>query len=350
MSVPNLFRMQSVRIILPLSLVFVFANLATSQDKIYQLSGTTLTGEMESTSPNELVINVRGKSQTVAINTVQRVAFDGEPNNLANAKEMCFQKQWDQADEELKRVDANALKTESAKQDFAYYQSLVSAQLALAGRGNSSAAAAAMLGFVRSNPKTYHFYELCEVVGGLATAINSYPDAIKYYGAIGNAPFPEYKLRSIYLIGTVLLIEGKADEAKAEFEKVKTATATDSASQRYQKLASIASIRCDIVKGDPKSAVDKLLKLVSESDSTDATLFSNIYNTLGDAHLALGQLEEAKLSFLRTDLLFASDSENHAEALYQLAKLWEKTGDPQRAIDAKTRLKERYAASRWASK
>ncbi len=82
--------------------------------------------------------------------------------------------------------------------------------------------------------------------------MSAYPVARQYFGAIGNAPFPEYKIKSAYLIGTVALAEGKAEEAKAEFEKVKSASATDPVSQRYQKLATVASIKTDIAKGDAK--------------------------------------------------------------------------------------------------
>ncbi len=93
--------------------------------------------------------------------------------------------------------------------------------------------------------------------------------------------------------------------------------------------------------------MDQLLKLAETSDSADSALFANIYNTLGEAHLALSEPNNAKLAYLATDMMFSADGEKHAEALYNLAKLWEQTGDPQRAVDARTRLKELYGGSIW---
>ena len=326
------------------------SNRGFAQDKVYQKSGATLTGEIASLNRNEIGITVRGKKQVVPIDDVQRVLFNEEPSGMTRAKELVLTNQYDQAEEELKRVDTGSIKNESLQQDYIYYRAYIASQLALAGKGNAGSAAGAMLGYAKANPNSYHYYELCETVGGLAVASNSYPEAIRYYEAIDAAPFPAFKLKSDYLVGTAYLSEKKIPEAKSEFGKVVLAAATDPLSQRYQKLARVAVIRCDIVSGDPKSAVEQLLKMVIDSDNTDVPLFGNIYNTLGDAHMAAAQLEDAKLAYLHTDQLFSGNAENHAEALYQLSQLWEKTGNPQRAIEAKARLKQRYASSTWARK
>ncbi len=324
--------------------------LLVADDKVYQTSGTSLTGEITDISRNEVVISVRGKTQNVPVNNILRVTFDGEPPAFSRAKEFASQGQWEQADEEFKSVDPKSIESENLKKDYLYYRSLIAGQLALAGKGSPTQPAAGLVQFAQANAKSHHFYELCEVLGGLAASLGSYPEAKKYYSALGAAPFPEYKIKGSYLVGTVALLEGKADEAKAEFAKVESAAATDPVSQRYQKLASVAVIRTEIAKGNAKAAIDQLLKLAETNDSTDASLFANIYNTLGEAHLAINELNNAKLSYLATDLLFSADPDKHAEALYNLASLWEKTGDPQRAVDAKTRLKELYGGSIWAKK
>ncbi len=320
------------------------------QDKVRLVSGTTLTGEITSATPNEISITVRGKAQNVPTIDISTVEFDGEPNDLTRAKEALAQNQLDQAEQQIKAVAAASLKSEAVKNDYAYYRGAIAGRLALAGQGDSTAAVKALLAFAKSNPKSHHFYELCEIVGGLAVGLGQHAEAVKYFSAIGNAPFPAYKLKSSYLVGSATLAQGKAAEAKAEFDKIVAASAIDAESQRYQKLATVASIRAEIVAGSPQEAVDKLLKLVSTSDSADILLFGEIYNTLGEAHLALSQLAEAKLAYLHTDLMFSGDADNHAEALYQLGILWEKTGNPQKSIEARSRLKERYAASIWARK
>ncbi len=49
-------------------------------------------------------------------------------------------------------------------------------------------------------------------------------------------------------------------------------------------------------------------------------------------------------------MLYSSQTEPHAEALYNLSKLWEKVGDPLKATDAKSRLAKLYPTSPWLSK
>jgi tetratricopeptide (TPR) repeat protein len=328
----------------------LFAPSVLAQDKVYQNSGTILTGEITNLANDEVTITVRGKSQTVPTNVIGRVTFDGEPVAFGRVKEFVSQGQWDQAETDFRTIDTKTIKGENSQQDYLFYRGLITGQLALSGRGDPSAAKTALQKFYNSSKSPHHYYEFCEMMGNLAAAAGNFDEAKKAFAEIGKAPFPEYQLKSGYLIGETALRQNKPDEALAEFEKVKAASATDPVSQRYQKLATVAAIRCNIVKGDAKTAVDQLLKLAEESDSADVALFANICNTLGEAHLALSEPNNAKLSYLQTDLLFSTDPEKHAEALYHLSRLWDQTGEPQRATDARTRLKEQYGGSIWAKK
>ena len=90
--------------------------------------------------------------------------------------------------------------------------------------------------------------------------------------------------------------------------------------------------------------------MVQKHDSTDQALFARINNARGACYQSLNKPEQALLSYLQTDLLFFTDPEAHAEALYFLNRLWPVAGNPARAADAQARLVNRYASSKWANK
>jgi hypothetical protein len=54
------------------------------------------------------------------------------------------------------------------------------------------------------------------------------------------------------------------------------------------------------------------------------------------------------LAFLHVDTLFFADADQHAQALYYLSDLWGQLNQPDRALEARTTLKNRYAGTRWA--
>ena len=90
--------------------------------------------------------------------------------------------------------------------------------------------------------------------------------------------------------------------------------------------------------------------MVDEGDSTDAELYSELFNALGGIFRAAGNNDEAILAFLKTDLLYASEPDAHAEALYNLSQLWTLIGENQRATETKSRLSKLYPTSPWLKK
>ncbi len=114
-----------------------------------------------------------------------------------------------------------------------------------------------------------------------------------------------------------------------------------------RRVIAVGLAVCDAKEGKSKEALAKLQELIKSNDSTDQPLFARISNAMGLCYEALGQNDQAALAFLRTDLLFSSAPDLHAEALYHLAQLLPKVNEPQEGLDAKNRLKARYPASPW---
>ena len=152
------------------------------------------------------------------------------------------------------------------------------------------------------------------------------------------------------MAGRALLALKQVNEAKAKFEIVTQAQVSDPASLKMKKLASVGLIGCEAAEGKTEAALSALEKMVDEGDSADAELFAELYNTMGGILQGMGRNEEAVLSYLKVDLLYASETTAHAEALYWLSQLWPKIGDNQRALETKSRLSKLYPTSQWLKK
>jgi len=340
------------RVALFVFLSVILGTAANSQDadKLYPKSGSTQTGKIVGMTRDNVVMEIRGSNQNFPSPDILRIVYEGEPAMLSRAKEQAATNQWDQALESLKRVDPKSVERNEVKSELLYYQGLVLGKLALQGQGDAAASKNRLLEYARANSSSYHFYELSEMLGMLAVSIGASDEAAKYFGAMGLSPVPEIMLQGRYLMGSALLAQGKTEEAKKAFSEAIAASADSVAAKKFQKLSKVAINRCDIVEGKIPEAIDSLRKMVDEGDSTDSQLFAAIYNSLGLAHQKAGKNEEAILDFLHTDLLFQSESDMHAEALYYLSQLFAAIGEPQRAADAKSRLQSLYSNSTWAKK
>jgi hypothetical protein len=101
--------------------------------------------------------------------------------------------------------------------------------------------------------------------------------------------------------------------------------------------------------GKADEAIKQLQELIRKNDPQDAVLFARAYNALGRCYLKQNKPKDALLALLHTDVLFYSDADAHAEALYHLSKLWNEVNKSDRALAARTTLRERYAGSVWAT-
>ena len=100
--------------------------------------------------------------------------------------------------------------------------------------------------------------------------------------------------------------------------------------------------------------LDEAIKTVDgfleKADPEDASLMARAYNILGTAQRRAGRTKEALLAFLHVDVLYAAVHDAHAEALANLADLWDQVHKTERANRARKTLIEQYPESPWAKK
>ncbi|MEN6449562.1 MAG: tetratricopeptide repeat protein, partial [Thermoguttaceae bacterium] len=231
---------------------------------------------------------------------------------------------------------------------------LSAAKLALGGSRKIAEAGRMMRAFADARTKSYHYYQASEIVGDLLVAIRQYAAAGEYYARLDKAPWPDYKMRAAVASARVLLDEGKATEAIEAFDKILAVNAEGDAAPRQQKAAKVGKAAALVALKKPDDAV-KLIDEVIEATDTDAKseeapLAARAYNVLGAAHRQAGRTQEALLAFLHVDLLYPNVPDAHAEALANLAGLWEQVHKAERASRARQTLKDQYPESPWTKK
>ncbi|XZE43444.1 tetratricopeptide repeat protein [Pirellulaceae bacterium SH467] len=337
-----------------LAVLLISTSNAMSQDRdrvFPTKGGAAATGRITERTRDKIVLESnRGTTQSFDTIDVERVVYDGEPQSLSRAKDSIVQGQYDQAETEIADVAVSALKTDAMKEDFGFYKAYLAAAQAMRGKGDLVNATKLLLDWAKTYPSSPNFYAASETLGNLAIALGVPNQASRYYGAVAGAPFPELKLRGGYLQGKALLLQGEVDEARSKLAAVTQASVADAPMLKIQKMAAIGLIQCDAAQGKGKDAVASLEKMVDEGDSSDAELFAALFNSLGAIYASQNNHQEALLSFLKTHLLYSTQADAHAEALYNLSVLWSKLGEPLRAADAKSELVKLYPNSSWAKK
>ncbi len=331
-------------------LVALLPSSVVAQDRVYPKRDAVASGKIVEITPTAVKITVRNKEQSYAIADVRKIAFDDEPSGLDRVRESTLLGQYAQALDEVKKIPDDGLKSPLIKQDVDFYRYYCEGKLGLAGSGDKNAAIKGLLSVASANPKSHHLYEISDLLGALALAVGQPDPATRYFSMLLSASSPDIKALGVYRLGEVELSQGKTADAKNRFQQLAGATSVSPEMGRLKSLAEVGLAVCEQSAGNNQQALDKLDSLVQQYDSTDQSLFARINNARGACQQALGQTNQALLSYLQTDLLFFTDAEAHAEALYHLIKLWPQAGQPARAAEAKERLSKQYASSVWANK
>jgi len=312
------------------------------RDAVYNRAGERTSGELTSVTPAGVEIESGGSSETIAADQILKIMFEGDPPELTRGREFAIDGQYDQAIEELKKIDMNDIDRKLVAADAVFYAALSEAKLALAGKGDKAAAARQVLGFASKYRQSWHFFDAAKLLGDLALALGDTEKALQYYGSLSRAPSTDTKLESVYLKGRVHLKSGDAEAALAEFDKMLGVNAQTARGNRLQALATAGKAAALAAAGKPDESLTLLEPLIAAFDGTDLELAARIYNARGKCYEAKQDAEGAILGYLHTHLMFSSLPDAHAESLQRLIELWPQVGKPEEAARARQELQQRY--------
>ncbi len=332
-------------------LTFVAAPLWAEDDQVYLKRGGAVSGTVASSTPNAVTVDVRGKNQNVPVNEIRLITFGDEPQQLRQGRARAAGGNFQSGLDDLVKVDPATIEREIVKRDLQFHLALCEGKIALSAGGDKAEATDAMLAFVRASPSSFHFFNAAQLLGDLAVGQGDYEAAVRYYGVVASkAPWPEFKMKASLAEARALVAQEKFAEAFEKFESVASQQSDAPEVKRQKLFAEIGKGRCLCETQSPEQGIGMIEKVIAENDATDMELFGRAYNAHGDCLQQAGKLKEALMAYLHVDVLFYSDPEVHAEALFHLSKLWSAIKKPDRAASARNLLDQRYSGSVWANR
>ena len=342
--------MRQISVVLAMAACLGIGGSALGLDSIKLVGGKTVSGEITDMTSRQVTVKSRGKTKPLPVNEIVSITFDGSPNSLNLARLAVRNGRYEDALKTLGKIKMEEIKRDLVKQDVAFYKGMCAARLALAGSGEVQAAGKQMNDFIRSYPENYHWLKANELVGDLLVAKKSFGHAAGYYDKLAKAPWPDYRMRAGVAIGQAKLAEGKTQEARKTFESVLAIKASGKAAQTQKLYARLGMARCLSEEEKTDEAVKLVQEIILRADPEESRLLAKAYNALGTALRKAGKTNDALLAFLHVDILYSSSPEEHAEALANLAELWNEVHKPQRAVQSRETLEKRYKNSRWSTR
>ncbi|HVU88768.1 MAG TPA: tetratricopeptide repeat protein [Pirellulales bacterium] len=332
-------------------LLVVGAQARAGDDTVRMRPSGTAKGSISLMTSTEVALDMAaGQKKQIPVNEIDSISYDGEPPELKLARSESSNGNYEGALKSLDKIDPAKVNRPEIKHDLQFYRAFCHARLALAGSGDIPKAGSEMRQFVKENPTNYHFLVAAETLGDLFAAIGRPELAFEQYATVERAPWPEYKMRGGVAKGRILVAQKKYPEALATFDAVLKLTGDEKGPAASLKLAAqLGKATCLAATGQPDPAIAAVQAVIDNADPEDNELNARAYLTLGNCYRQKeGATKDALLAYLHVDLLYPSNREAHAEALSNLARLWNELGKPERALQATQLLKDRYASTVWA--
>ncbi len=311
-------------------------------------------GQITSITKTEVVVTqkVGNKEEKIPANEIVKVEFQGEPPVLNLARSNENSGRLNDAMAGYQEAFA-AGGSENLKAEINFLMARTLAKMAQADPAQAPVAIEKLNAISNAGRDHYRFYPVQQLLGETALLVHDHPNAESAFDRLQQAPWLDMQMAGKNGTARSLLDQKKVDEAKAIFDSVATSKAT-SPSEKYRLLeAMLGQAQCLQLKNDSAQATDVLQKVVAEATANDSRVLAQSYLQLGNVlSLDVQKNKEALLAFLHVDVIpsLAAESDLHAEALYNLAKLWPAVGQPARGAEASARLQQDYPTSEWAKK
>ena len=314
-----------------------------------QRGASRVTGEITKLSPDFVDVKVGDRTRNIPVHTIRKVVFSGEPSALDRARGRYADGRFSDCLSELDKIK-EAPSSTPMQQEIAFYRAAANAQIALRGGQTTAQVAGVQINnYLKDFPSSHHFYDATGMKARLLLAIGQPGLAENEFRKITGAKSPETMLLGLFQLGSVQLMLGKSDAARTSFQKLDRVDSNSPQSRQY-KLAGKCQLAKIKASTDPSSAIKELEAIIKAEPEENSLVMAHAYNALGACYQSQGDTKAAVLAYLHNDLLFDSEDDARAEALFHLATLFVDVNDPDSANAARQKLLSRYQNTVWAGK
>ena len=325
---------------------------AQAPDRVVTTEGA-FTGKVVGTSAEAIDLEDRnGETRKIPIDQLRDLQFGGEPQSLRAARSLLARGRAADAVEEVAKIEASELDGAEPVllDEVDFVKAAAAGRAALAAGADPKDAGRRVSEFLTKHPKSHHFYDMQQLLGDLLFRAGKPDAALAAYSTLAKGP-AAFKVRAAAAKAGMLFDQQKFAEAMAEYDAAIKIEATDDASAEQKRGAQLGKARCLAQTGKNAEAVVLVQGIIKQADPEEKELLGRAYNVLGAAYRAAGDKDQdALISFLTVDLVYNGSPDSHAEALANLAELWDKVKQTERARDTRKLLQESYPASPWAKK
>lgn len=330
------------------------AEIMAQKDSVYRIGQTgskLLRGRIVKTSPFEVTVETSDKTQDVPVREIKKISFSGEPRALGRAREHFENQRYNDCLENIQKIEEQP-NSNFVQQEISFLEAFATGKKALRGDSGFSTTSAEQLveNFVAANRNSYRLVVAVDLYAQLLMANGKIPAARAEFAKLTKSQWPTYVARGHFFEGEAAIHENNLDEAEKSYRALSNMKSNDAEMNQFRLIAECQLAKLAALKGNADRAVSAIEQIIQNENSDNSKLFAYAYNALGTCYLMQKELKKACRAFLHTELLYSSESDAHAEALYNLAKIWPQLKETDRANRAREVLTSRYGNTIWASK
>jgi len=280
------------------------------------------------------IIDILYAAEEVSIGGPYAAAKTAERDSLDASKDAKTRKDKLQLAIDKYQESIGKVADPKAKRHFTFKAGYLQARMAMEAGGDSATAIASLQDFKTKFPSSWQIAQAMQTLAQLQTAAGQYPDAAATYEELADMDIgEEAKVQALIQSASTFI---KAKDYDTASKKVEALRAKIGAGSPSAVRADILQGQVLAAKGDLDGAMTLLRGIVNKS--ADKGVKAAAYNTLGECLMGKEQYKDARWEFLWVDLVYNQDRNEHAHALFNLAKTFDVLGEGDRALECRELL------------